>query len=127
MLCRKNKVPFLAKLCVSLGLVITLGWIVDWERAARTIGEADRLPLSTVPLLLLARLVAAAFRWRLILADSQVALSFGQAYTGYVVGAFYSVLFPGVTGGDVVRIGRCARQTGCQLGTATASVLLERI
>jgi len=43
------------------------------------------------------------------------------------VGAFYNVVLPGVTGGDAIRIGRCTRQTKCALGTATASVLVERI
>ena len=118
---------FLIKFGVSLGLIVYLGRIVDWDRATKAVGEADRRVFAIVPFLLLARLVAAAFRWRLILADGSVEFPFWQAYLDYLVGAFYSMLLPGVTGGDVVRVGRCARQTGCQLGTATASVLLERI
>lgn len=125
--CNRRKILFFVKLTVSLGLVVYLGWIVDWDRAVRTASEADIVLLIMVPCLLLARLGFAAFRWRLILADSELAFSFGEAYTDYLVGAFYNVLLPGVTGGDAVRIGRCVRRTECQLGTATASVLLERI
>jgi len=117
---------FFVKLSVSLGLIVYLGWIVDWKQAVKTISEADKLLLLIVPFLLLARLGAAAFRWRLILADNKVAFSFWNAYTAYLVGAFYNVLLPGVTGGDAVRIERCVRQTKCRLGTATTSVLLER-
>jgi uncharacterized membrane protein YbhN (UPF0104 family) len=124
---RKSKILFFAKLGVSLGLVAYLGWIGDWERAVKTIGEADKSLLLIAPLLLLARLGAAALRWRLILADSQVTFPLRQAYMDYLVGTVYNVLLPGVTGGDAIRIGRCVRQTRCQLGTATASVLLERI
>jgi glycosyltransferase 2 family protein len=127
LVCGKIARPlFLVKFGVSLGLIVFLGWIVDWDRAITAIGEADRRFFLIVPFLLLARPVAAAFRWRLILADSQVELPFWQAYLNYLVGAFYSMLLPGVTGGDVVRVGRCVRQTGCQLGTATASAFLER-
>lgn len=124
---RNSKIAFLAKLGVSLGLVIYLGQVIDWERAVRTISKADKSLLVIVPLFLLARLGFAAARWHLILADSKVSFGFGRAYTGYLVGAFYSVLLPGIMGGDVVRIGRCVGQTKCQPGTAVASVLLERI
>lgn len=123
----KSKALFLVKLSVSLGLVVYLGCIVDWERAITTVAGIDVLLLLVAPFLALARLAAAASRWRLILADNRVSFSLRQAYNGYLVGAFYDVLLPGVTGGDVVRIGRCFRQTRCQLGTATASVLLERV
>jgi uncharacterized protein (TIRG00374 family) len=126
-LCNKSRILFFAKLSVSVGLIVYIGWILDWERAVRTIGDADQLLLLTVPCFLLARVGVAAFRWRLVLADSDVALSCWRAYTGYLVGAFYNVVLPGVTGGDTIRIGRCARQTKCALGTATASVLVERI
>lgn len=127
MLHTKSRVLFFVKLGVSLGLVSCLGWIVNWEQAAKTVSKADKFLLLLAPCLILVRLGAAACRWRLILADSEVTFSFRQAYTGYLVGAFYSILLPGVTGGDAVRIGRCVRQARCQLGTATASVLLERI
>lgn len=122
----KKSTIFFIKLSVSLGLIVYLGWIVDWKQAVKTISDADKLLLLIVPFLLLASLGAAAFRWRLILADNKVALSFWDAYTDYLVVMFYNVLLPGVTGGDVVRTARCVRQTKCKLGTATASVLLER-
>jgi len=124
---RNRRILFLAKLTCSLGLVAYLVWIVDWKQALMTISDANKLLLLIVPFFLLARLGAAAFRWRLILADNKVAFSFWNAYTGYLVGAFYNLLLPGVTGGDAVRIGRCVRQTKCKLGTATASVIVERI
>lgn len=124
---KENIVVFLAKLSVSLGLIIYLVWHIDWERAINAVNEAAKFPLTIAPFVFLAGLGVASFRWHLILADSRVALSCWQAYLGYLVGAFYNLFMPGVIGGDIVRIGRCVKQTKCQIGTATTTVLLERI
>lgn len=124
---KKSKMVFLLKLSVSAGLIIYLVWLVDWTRVIKILGNADKLFLVIIPLFLFTRLCFAALRWQVILADSQVKLTFWQAYAGYLAGAFYNIFLPGVTGGDVVRIGRCIKRTNCRLGTATASVLMERI
>ena len=123
----KRRVLFYVRLAVSLGLVSYLGWILDWEQAVQAVSAAGKSLLLVVPFLMLVRLGAAVCRWKLILADSAVRIRFWQGYTSYLVGAFYNVLLPGVTGGDAVRVGRCVAQTRCKLGTATASVLLERV
>lgn len=124
---KKATVVFFLKLSVSSGLIIYLIWLVDWKRVLKILVEADKGFLLIVPLLLFIRLGFAVLRWRVILADSRVLLPFWHAYTSYLVGAFYNIMFPGVTGGDVMRIGRCIRHTQCQPGTATASVLIERM
>jgi len=121
-----TKLTFLAKLSLSLGLISYLVWILDWETAAETITKAAKFPLFVAPFFVLAGFGFASFRWQLILADSKVDFSYWNAYLGYLVGSFYSVFLPGVIGGDAVRIARCAKQTKCQLGVVTGSVLLER-
>jgi uncharacterized membrane protein YbhN (UPF0104 family) len=122
-----NKLGFIAKCCVSLGLLVYLVCLVDWGRAIETLGEAVRLPLFVAPFILLTGLGISSLRWCLILVDSEVNFSAWQAYRGYWLGLFYGIFLPGVLGGDAVRIGLCTQRTNCPVGTATASVLLERI
>lgn len=124
---KKRGLLFFCKSGVSIGLIAYLVWLIDWQRVGTILIGSNKLFLLLVPLFLLIRLCFATWRWQLILADSQAKFPFWQAYTSYMVGAFYNVFLPGVTGGDVIRIGRCVRRTGCPLGTATASVLLERV
>ncbi len=122
-----RRILFFVKVGVSLVLVVSLVWIVDWEQAIQTIRQANRSLIGVSPLFWLTSLILSSFRWQLVLADSRVTFPLRQAYTGYLIGAFYGIFLPGVVGGDAIRIGLCVRQTMCKIGTATASVLLERI
>jgi uncharacterized protein (TIRG00374 family) len=111
---------------ISVGLLSYLLWIIDWDQAIKTLEQANKLLLLTAPFFLLAGYVISSSRWLLVLADSKVNFSFRQAYTGYLLGAFYSLFLPGVMGGDAVRIALCSKTTGGDLGTAVTSVMLER-
>lgn len=124
---RKKKLIFIIKLTISLGLIIYLTWLVDWGRVGEILKEVDKTFLFGILAVALFRLIFAAFRWQLILLDNQVVLSFWFAYASYLVGSFYNIFLPGVTGGDVIRAGRCIQRTQCAWGTATVSVILERI
>jgi len=122
-----QKLWFLVKLSVSLVLVVYLLSIVDWEQALHTISQANKLLLAIGPLFWLASLVMGAARWQVVLAGNGVDFSIRQAYSGYLLGSFYNIFLPGVVGGDAVRVGLCVSETRCEVGTATASVLLERV
>ena len=124
---QKSRLIFIIKLTISLGLIIYLTWLVDWERVGKILKETDKTFLFGILLVALFRLIFATFRWQRILLDNQVVLSFWFAYASYLVGSFYNIFLPGVTGGDVIRAGRCIQRTQCPWGTATASVILERI
>lgn len=121
-----KSVLFFVRMSISVGLLSYLLWIIDWDRAIKTLEQANKLLLLTAPFCLLAGYVISSSRWVLVLADSKVKFSFRQAYTGYLLGAFYNIFLPGVMGGDVVRISLCARTAGVDLGTAVTSVMLER-
>jgi uncharacterized membrane protein YbhN (UPF0104 family) len=124
---RRDRLVFVLKLGVSLGLLIYLALLVDWQQAARTLQKAAKLPILVVPFVSLAGVGLSSLRWRLILADSRVKFSGWQAFRGYLLGLFYGNLLPGVLGGDAVRMGLCVQRTKCPVGTAAGSVLLERI
>jgi uncharacterized protein (TIRG00374 family) len=72
-------------------------------------------------------IIPGAIRWRLILLDSRVEYPLHMSYLGYLIGTFYSSFLPGAVSGDAIRIGLCISQTKCEFGTATLSVLLERV
>lgn len=124
---QKSRWIFVIKLAISLGLIIYLTWLIDWERAGKILKEVDKIFLFGILLVALFRLIFATFRWQRILSDNQVVLSFGFAYASYLIGSFYNIFLPGVTGGDIIRAGRCIQRTQCVWGTATATVILERI
>jgi len=123
----RSKVVFAIKLTLSVGLLVYLIRLMDWARFGEILRELDKPLLGCVLLVALFRLGFAAVRWQRILRDYSVGLSWGFAYASYLVGAFYNVFLPGVTGGDVIRAGRCVRRTQCSWGSAVASVILERV
>ncbi len=124
---KHRKIVLLGKLSISLGLIAYLIRLVDWDRAIQAIYNAPRHFIFTALCISLARLVFASWRIQVILADSNVVFSYWHAFSGYLLSMFYGIFLPGVVGGDVIRIGRCALQTRCQVGTAAVGVLVERI
>lgn len=124
---RKNRVIFLGKLFISLGLLIYLSWLVDWKKAIVCLKNTDKFLLCIVPFVSLIGFCFASLRWKLILSDNNVIFSIKQAYRGYLMGLFYGHFLPGVLGGDVLRAGLCIQRTKCQISVAATSVLLERI
>ena len=124
---RKNKLVFFVKLGVSLGLLVYLAWLIEWECSIRTLKAADKFQLFIVPFVTLTGIWVASLRWQLTLSYNNVKFSIWQAYRAYLLGLFYGSFLPGLLGGEVVRIGLCIQQTKCRMRTAIASVLVERI
>lgn len=115
------------KIVISIGLITYLVFLVDWNKAFLILKISDKFYLTVGAFFWFFGLFFASFRWHLILKDNKVSFSIFKAYKGYFRGMFYNIFLPGVVGGDVIRIGICVFQTDCKLGTATASVIFERI
>ncbi len=115
------------KIVISIGLITYLVFLVDWNKAFLILKVSDKFYIAFGAVLWFLGLFFASFRWHLILKDNKVSFSIFKAYKGYFRGMFYNIFLPGVVGGDVIRIGICVFQTDCKLGTATASVLFERL
>jgi len=118
---------FILKLCISLSLLAYLVWLIDWERAVRILIRTAKLPIFLVPSITMIGCWFASLRWRLILAGNNIKFSGWHAFRGYLLGLFYGFFLPGVLSGDVVRIALCIKRTNSPIGTATATVLLERV
>lgn len=66
-----------------------------------------------------------AYRWGLLVHESEMDLSFRRLFSSYLVGAFFSTVLPTSVGGDAVRAVDTASATG-RTADSTSSVLIER-
>lgn len=111
---------------VSLAIVYYLLQLVDWQTVGRLFVSGDLLSLWPGPLILLLGMGLAAERWRAVLVFLGLNLRRNVAFKLYLIGNFYSVLLPGVLGGDVVRAAMCRAKTGGTTAAVLTSVAIER-
>ncbi len=76
--------------------------------------------------LLLIPFIVTAVRWRGLLHPQGIRLTFLRCLQLTFVGQFYSILLPGVTGGDLVKIIYTARLTGSKT-KSLITILLDRV
>lgn len=112
---------------VSVGLLFYLFTMIDWNRFVVLFGQIEKRSLLLAPILLMLGLLFAAIRWHHLLASLRIHQKIRKLYAYYLMGSFYSIFLPGVIGGDIVRIGICAKETKSSVGVITTSVLIERV
>jgi uncharacterized membrane protein YbhN (UPF0104 family) len=76
--------------------------------------------------LLVIPFMVTAVRWRGLLRPQGIQMSFARCLQLTFVGQFYSILLPGVTGGDLVKIIYTARLTGSKT-KSLITILLDRV
>lgn len=101
--------------------------MIEWDRLVVLVSEIEKGVLLLAPILLMIGLLFAAIRWDHLLAKLKVRPKIKDLYVYYLVGVFYSIFLPGVMGGDVVRIGICAKESNSSVGMITTSVFIERL
>jgi uncharacterized protein (TIRG00374 family) len=111
---------------VSLALVIYLFTLIDWNRFVSILSESNKTYLFLAPGALLIGFLFSAIRWHHLLVAVDVRQKIKDLYAYYIIGAVYNIFLPGVIGGDVARIGFCARETNSSIGLISTSVLIER-
>jgi uncharacterized protein (TIRG00374 family) len=111
---------------VSLALVIYLFTLIDWNRFGSILSGSNKITLFLAPGALLIGFLFSAIRWQHLLVALDVRQKIKDLYAYYIIGAAYNIFLPGVIGGDVVRIGFCARETDSSIGLISTSVLIER-
>jgi uncharacterized membrane protein YbhN (UPF0104 family) len=113
----------LLRLGVSLGLLLTVAWLLDAGDVAA------RLAHLRAPWVLLAlgisvlQLVLSAYRWRVTAGRLGIHLPFKHALREYYLATFLNQVLPGGVLGDVSRAWRHAR---VQTGPVIRTVILER-
>ena len=123
---KKLELIFFIRLGVSVGLLIYLASILDWNRSIYVINHSNLLLLTTAPCLFMVGYGFASLRWKVILSENKIIYSYWKSISSYMIGGFYNIFFPGVIGGDTIRIWRCAEQSKADYVTVTSTVILER-
>ena len=122
-----KKLFFAIRLFVSIGILVYLVTVFDWQRVAAVIGRVRLWYVWPAPLLLSLALYFGGVRWSVLLPHFGVRLRAGEGFLYYLIGNFYGIILPGVIGGDAVRIGICAAVKKKSVADITASVLIERV
>src|SRR5205085_5773152 len=113
------------KLSVSIVLLVLLFSRIDVARLWATARHAS-VPWLLVALLVYAvNVVAAVWRWQLLLNAQRVTMPQRTLMGSFLVAAFFNNFLPSNIGGDVIRIGDTARAAGSKT-LATTVVLVDR-
>ena len=123
----RKKIFFALRLFISIGILIYLVTIFDWERVVEILGLVRISYIWPAPLLLVLALYFGGVRWSTLLPYFGVQLRVREGFFYYLIGNFYGSILPGVIGGDVVRVGICAAIKKKSVANVTASVLIERV
>jgi len=115
------------RVIVSIGILIYLVTVFDWERVADVFGRIRLWYVWPVPLLLALAFYFGGVRWSVLLPHFDVRLRAREGFLYYLIGSFYGNVLPGVIGGDAIRIGICAATKKKSIANITASVLIERV
>jgi uncharacterized protein (TIRG00374 family) len=122
----RGKLSNLAKIGVSLGLLLLLLWKVGWRETWETFSDSDFRYLLAAWALYLFSMVLRAYRWQVLLLIQQVNVPLSKLTSLYFVGTFFNTVLPTGFGGDVVRMYELSKYSG--EGTESVStVLVDRL
>ena len=126
----KSYLQLLIRFIVSVGLMVWLVTMIDWDEAFRIMKEGSPFYFVLAFLAIQITVATSIWKWRMLIQSSEKKLRNDQispTYLGklYYIGLFFNNFMPGSVGGDVVRIFYLGKKTG--VATATTSVLFERI
>jgi uncharacterized protein (TIRG00374 family) len=124
---RLTRVLFVCQLVVSAGIIAYLVASIDWNRVEQVLPQLKLEYLWQPPLLLFCGLFFSSVRWTVLLACFGVQLRLSEGCFLNYLGKFYSLLLPGVIGGDVIRIGLCAQRTRKPVVDIAVTTTLERV
>ena len=126
----KSYLQLLIRFIVSVGLMVWLVTMIDWDEAFRIMKEGSPFYFVLAFLAIQITVATSIWKWKMLIQSSEKKLRNDQVsptYLGklYYIGLFFNNFMPGSVGGDVVRIFYLGKKTG--VATATTSVLFERI
>lgn len=123
----RRRASFAVQAVVSIVLLGYVASLLDWTQIRALGRDGLLLGMWPGPLCLMAGLLAAALRWRMLLRSQNIFLSQAAAYLIYLRATFFGVFLPGVLGGDVVRAVMCANATRGSVSAIGASIVFERL
>ena len=122
----KKRLLIVAKVLVSLGLIVWLLRRSDLDAIWRTLAGADigRLAAAFLVFFLVYWLIAA--RWRLLLAAQKVPASTVYLVNSFAISIFFNNFLPSIVGGDLYRMYDSWR-LGARRSVAVSVVLVDRV
>jgi uncharacterized protein (TIRG00374 family) len=114
-----------AKAAVGIGVLLLLGFAVDWQSSLDLILTAEPVWIALAVILNVAALLLSAWRWERLLRVLGPRLGLPKAIKAYWVGSLFGNVLPSTVGGDVVRIALVRERAG--FARASASIAVERL
>jgi hypothetical protein len=113
------------KLVLGIGLLVLLGWLVDWPGTWRTLRHADPGLVLLATVILVAALLVSTAKWQRLAGLACGRLGFALLLRAYWIGTFLSNYLPSNVGGDVARVLVLREAAG--MVPLAGSVLVERL
>ncbi len=92
------------KLVAGMGLIVILGWLVDWPEAFAAVRTADASWVGAALGVSIVGVLISAGKWRTLLHRCRIGVDFAEAARLYWIGMFFSNFLPSSVGGDAVRL-----------------------
>lgn len=121
-----KKYLFYGRLLLSFSILIYLISIIDLERIKIIYGNARIEYAWLAFILLLFTNLATSIRWSFLLNHWKIKQRVSKSFRFYLIGSYYSIILPGVIGGDVIRLGLSIEANKKCKALLTTSILFER-
>ena len=124
----KRALILAAKVLVTTFLILylVLSKDIDFQHSWRFVRQSNWLLLALAYGLLMSGQFLCTIRWQHILAHLGIRIVLSRLAQFYLIGMFFSLFFPTVIGGDVVKVYYVRRDSGKSIAYGLASVYLER-
>jgi len=122
----RDNLFFLLRMVISLGLVFFLFHNVDLDNFLKSIFSSKKEFLSIGYALGICNVLVCTFRWRILLWDRNINVSFYQLMKIYFIGMFFNIFFPTGYGGDAVRGYKLYKVTSA-MSDSVSSVVMDRL
>ena len=122
---KKNRMLYF-RICLSFAVLVFLVYYIDAERLVFLIKKVRIQYIWQAFLLILLNYFVAAVRWSFLLRHFKIKQRIRDSFRFYLVGGFYSIVFPGSIGEDAVRLGLSLRSQGNSKALLATSILFER-
>jgi len=116
----------LAKLLISVVLLVLLIRVFDFQRSLDALRGIDRWMLLLAFLLFQTSLVIRSFRWRFLLDAVEVPVPIHRLLYLYYAGTFFNTFLPSGFGGDAVKMYELSRY-GAKGSESVGTVLVDRL
>lgn len=122
----RNRLAFLLKAAVSLGLLALLYRRINLADLGRTLAAVDGGILAALFGLLAVNTVLSAWKWRILLLADDIRVPLPRLVASYLVGSFFNLFLPSSIGGDVYRVMDVGRHSA-QTVRSLAAVFADRL